>query len=159
MNVALYTTVLWLYMAMASLVFGASVYETLVVHPAWSRKPPDSFAGFMGASVSRMNFPTFWVPAAPLFALSGLSALGMALWAGTLGAPLLLSSASAVVGVGWTLVYFRPTIERFLERGGGNASAERIQSEVRRWILLNWVRVGLVAVSWWGVLTALVARN
>ena len=31
----LYTTALWFYTVMASLVFGASVYEALVVHPAW----------------------------------------------------------------------------------------------------------------------------
>jgi len=36
----LYTSVLWFYAVMVSLVFGASVYETVVVHPAWSRKPP-----------------------------------------------------------------------------------------------------------------------
>ena len=156
----LYTTVLCFYMAMASLVFGATVYEAVVVHPAWSRKPPESFAGFMGVPVSRMNLPAFWVPVAPLFALSGLSALGVALWAGTLRMPLTFSCASAVAGVGWTLVYFRPTIERFLEKGGGNASAERIQSEVRRWILFNWIRVGLIAVSWGGAaLTALATRG
>jgi Domain of unknown function (DUF1772) len=144
---------------MASLVFGASVYEAVVVHPAWSRKPPESFAGFMGAPVSRMNLPAFWVPVAPLFALRGLSSLAVALWARTLEAPLMFSSVSAVVVVGWTLVYFRPTIGRFLEQGGGNASAERMQSEVRRWIQLNWIRVGLVAVSLWGVLTALRTRG
>jgi Domain of unknown function (DUF1772) len=151
----LYSTVLWLYAIVASSVFGASVYEAVVVHPAWSRKPPESFAGFMGAPVSRMNLPSFWVPVAPLFALSGLTALAVAIWAGTLGAPLMFSSVSAIVVVGWTLIYFRPTIERSLEEGGGNASAERMQSEARRWIQLNWIRVGLVAVSLWGVLTAL----
>jgi len=30
----LYTIALWFYSILASLVFGASVYETLVVHPA-----------------------------------------------------------------------------------------------------------------------------
>ena len=34
------TSVLWFYAVAVSLVFGASVYETVVVHPAWSRKPP-----------------------------------------------------------------------------------------------------------------------
>ena len=51
----LYTLVLWFYAVMASLVFGAGAYEIVVVHPAWSRKPPESFRGFMGAPVSRMN--------------------------------------------------------------------------------------------------------
>ena len=71
----LYTTVLWFYSVMVSLVFGASIYESFVVHPAWSRKPPESFVGFVGSPVSRMNLPAFWAPVAPLYALSGLGAL------------------------------------------------------------------------------------
>jgi hypothetical protein len=155
----LYATVLWLYSVMASLVFGASVYESLVVHPAWSRKPPESFVGFVGAPVSRMNIPAFWIPVAPLYALSGLGALAVALWAGSPTAPLILSAACAVAGVVWTLVYFRPTIGRFLEEGGGNTPAKRLQSEAQRWILLNWIRVAMVAVSWWGALRATAAHG
>ena len=41
----LYMPVLWIYVVMVSVVFGATVYEALVVHPAWSRKPPESFRG------------------------------------------------------------------------------------------------------------------
>ena len=149
------TTALWFYILMASVVFGASVYEALVVHPAWSRKPPESFAGFMGATISRMNLRGFWVPVVPLYALSGLVALAVALRAGNPRPPLALSSACAIAAVAWTLAYFRPTIERFLERGGGGAPAERLKSEAQRWILLNWIRLAMVAVSWWGALTAL----
>jgi hypothetical protein len=159
MGMTLYTTALWFYSVMASLVFGASVYEGLVVHPAWSRKPPESFVGFVGAPISRMNIGAFWVPVAPLYALSGLGALAMALWAGIQGAPLILSSGCAVAGVAWTLAYFRPTIVRFLELGGGNAPAERLQSEAQRWILLNGIRLVMVAVSWWGALTALATHG
>ena len=153
----LYTPVLWFYAGMVSLVFGASVYETLVVHPAWSRKPPESFRGFVGTPVSRMNIAVFWVPVAPLYALSALAALGLAFRTGSQGVALTVSAACAVAGVAWTLVYFRPTIQRFLEAEGGNASPERLQIEVHRWIRLNWIRVGLVAISWWTALGA-VAR-
>lgn len=149
------TTALWFYTLMASVVFGATVYEALVVHPAWSRKPPESFAGFMGTAISRMNLRGFWVPVVPLYALSGLVAFAVALRAGNQRAPLALSAACAVAAVAWTLAYFRPTIERFLERGGGGAPAERLKSEAQRWILLNWIRLAMVAVSWWGALTAL----
>jgi hypothetical protein len=114
-----YATALWLYAVMASLVLGASLYESLVVHPAWSRKPPESFVGFVGAPISRMNIAAFWVPVAPLYAISSLGALAVALWAGRLTLPLTVSAACAVSGVAWTLVYFRPTIGRFLETGGG----------------------------------------
>jgi len=155
----LYATVLWLYDAMASLVLGASVYESLVVHPAWSRKPPESFVGFVGAPINRMNIPAFWAPVAPLYALSGLGALVVALRARSPAVPLIISAACAVSAVVWTLAYFRPTIGRFLEAGGGNTPAERLQSEARRWVLLNWIRVAMVAVSWWGAVRATAARG
>jgi hypothetical protein len=155
----LYATVLWLYAAIASLVFGASIYESAVVHPAWSRKPPESFVGFMGSPISRLNIPGFWKPVAPLYALSGLGAWLVARWAGSPTVPLTVSVACAVAVVVWTLVYFRRTIERFLEARGGNTPADRLQSEVRRWILLNWIRVAIVTVSWWGALTATVAHG
>jgi len=151
----LYTPVLWFYEVMASLVFGATVYETLVVHPAWSRKPPESFRGFVGTPISRMDLPMFWKPVAALYALSGLGALGLALRTGSQGVAIIASAVCAIAVVAWTLFYFRPTIERFLGDGGANTPAERSQAEARRWIRLNWVRAGLVALSWWGALGAL----
>jgi Anthrone oxygenase len=150
----LQTAVLWLYSAMASLIFGAAVYEALVVHPAWSRKPPDSFVSFMGTPDGRMNIAAFWIPAAPLFALSALASVGAAAMQGTLNLMLIVSAACAVTAVAWTLIYFRPTVTRFLEQQGGNAPAERLQAEARRWIMLNWIRTALVAVSWFGVFAA-----
>ena len=154
----LYTTALWFYSVMVSLVFGAGIYEIVVVHPAWSRKPPESLVGFVGSPVSRMNLPAFWMPVTPLYALSGLGALAVALWAGRRDMPLILSAVCAVSALAWTLAYFRPTIHRLLQDGGGNTPAGRLQSEARRWVRLNWIRVGLVAISWWGALTALATR-
>jgi hypothetical protein len=157
--VTLYATVLWLYAVMASLVFGAGVYEIFVVHPAWSRRPPQSFVGFMGEPVNRMNLGAFWKPVVPLYALSGLGALVVALRAGGSAVALVVSVACAVSAVLWTLVYFRPAIVRFLEEGGGNTPAERLQSEARQWVVLNWIRVALVAVSWWGVVRSIAAHG
>jgi hypothetical protein len=150
----LYTLALWFYSILASLVFGASVYETVVVHPAWSRQPPESFVGFGGASLSRMNIAAFWMPVTPLFALSGLAALALAFRAGTQSTPLIASSTCAVLAVAWTFAYFRPTIVRLLEKGGGNTPADRLRSEARRWVRLNWIRTAMVAVAWWGATLA-----
>jgi hypothetical protein len=155
----LYASVLWFYAMMASVVFGASVYEALVVHPAWSRKPPESFRGFMGTPVSRMDLPRFWVPVAPLYALSGLGTLGLALLAGSQGEVIIVSAVCSIAVVAWTLLYFRPTIERFLAGGGGSSPPERLQVEARRWIGLNWLRVGLIAISWWGALITLASHE
>ena len=155
-----YTMALWFYSVFASVVFGASIYETLVVHPAWSRQPPESLVGFVGTPISRMNIGAFWAPVAPLFALSGLGALVLAFRAGTEGAPLIVSSTCAVLAVAWTLAYFRrSTIVRFLEKGGGNTPADRLRSEARQWVRLNWIRTAMVAVAWWGTLAAMTTRG
>jgi hypothetical protein len=155
----LYATVLWLYVVMASVVLGAGVYESFVVHPAWSRKPPESFVSFVGTPIGRMNIAAFWAPVTPFYALSGLGALVVALSAGSPPVPLTVSVACAVLVVVWTLVYFRPNIHLFLDLGGGNTPAERLQSEARRWVLLNWIRVALTAVSWCGALRAAVRHG
>ena len=154
----IYTTALWFYSVMVSLVVGAGIYEIFGVHPAWSRKPPESFVGFVGSPVSRMNLPAFWVPVTPLYAVSGLGALALALGTGNRAMPLILSAVCAVSAVAWTLAYFRPTIQRLLEERGGNIPAGRLQSEARRWTQLNWIRMALVAISWWGALAALATR-
>ncbi len=154
----LYTTTLWFYSVMASLILGAGLYESFVVHPAWSRKPPESFAGFLGATGGRMNIGAFWAPVMPFYVLSGLVALAIAVRAGSREAPLIVSAVCAVSAMAWTLAYFRPTIHRFLEHGGGNTPAGQLPSEAQQWTRLNWVRMGLVAVSWWGALSALTTR-
>jgi len=151
----LFTTALWFYSVMVSLVFGAGIYEIFVVHPAWSRKPPESIDGFVRLTGDPA---AFWMPVTPLYVLSGLGALAVALWAGIRDVPLILSAVCAIVIMAWTLAYFRPTIHRLLYGEGGNTPAARLQSEARRWVRLNWIRVALVAISWWGALTALAAH-
>src|ERR1043165_6972495 len=138
----LHTVFLWLYSTMASLVFGATVYEALVVHPAWSRSPPESFVAFMGTPVGRMNLAAFWIPVAPLFALSALASVAGAALRGTPTLPLIASAGCAVTAVVWTLTYFWPTVARFLEQQGNNAPGERLRAEARRGIVLNWIQIG-----------------
>lgn len=151
----LYTTTLWCYAVMVSLVFGGGVYESFVVHPAWSRDPPESLVGFAG---SRMRPKAFWAPMIPFYGLSGVGALALALSAGNRGTPLILSVLCAISALAWTVIYFRPNVHRYLDDAGGDTPAERLQSETRRWVWLNWIRIALVAFSWWGALTALSTR-
>jgi hypothetical protein len=151
----IYTAILWIYAATASLVFGASVFETLVVHPAWSRTPPESFVAFANA---RLNLPVFWIPVAQVYALSSIVAAVVSLQVGAPSGALVLSSACAVAAVGWTLVYFRPRIARWIEQGSRNTSGEDLRADVRRWILLNWFRTALVAGAWLGLVSTLTTR-
>jgi hypothetical protein len=132
--------------------------KNFVVHPAWSRRPPESFVGFHGSTGGRLNIAAFWAPVMPPYVLSGLGALAAALWTGSRHVPVIISAVCAVSAVAWTLAYFRPTIHRFLDHAGGDTPAGRLQSEARQWIRLNWIRMALVAISWWGALTAVATR-
>ena len=151
----LYTTALWFYAVMVSLVFGGGMYESFVIHPAWSRNPPESLVGFVRLSGDP---GPFWAPATPLYVLSGLGALAVALSAGRRDVPLILSVVCTISALAWTLVYFRPLIHRLLQEGGPDIPAGRLQSVVRWWIGLNVIRVALVGISWWGALSALATR-
>jgi len=108
----LHTVFLWLYSAVASLVFGATIYEALVVHPAWSRKPPESFVAFMGTPVGRMNLAAFWIPVVPLFALSAVASVAVAAMRGTPNLALIASAACAVIAVVWAIMAWGRTGRR-----------------------------------------------
>jgi len=149
------TAALWFYSVMASLIFGSGMYESFVLHPAWSRNPPESLVGFAG---SRMNPKAFWAPMIPFYGLSALGALAVDLSAGSRDVPLIVSVVCAVSALAWTLAYFRPNVHRFLDDRGGNTPAERLQADTRLWVRLNWFRIALVAISWWGALAALATR-
>src|SRR5690242_15615964 len=101
----LFTTALWFYSVIVSVIFGAGVYETFVVHPAWSRKPPESLVAFVGSPVGRMNIAAFWAPMMPLYALGALGALAVAFSAGSHDVPLILSVVCTVSALAWTLAY------------------------------------------------------
>ena len=151
----IYMAAVWFYSVMASLVFGGGMYESFVVHPAWSRNPPESLAGFAGA---RMHPKGFWAPMIPFYGLSALAALAVDLSAGSRDVPLIVSVVCAVSALAWTLAYFRPNVHRFLDDRGGNTPTDRLHAETLLWVRFNWIRIALVAISWWGALTALATR-
>ena len=151
---SLYHATLFLYASVAAAMFGATLYETLVVHPAWSRQVPASLEGFNSIPASRLNLPAFWVPAAPVFVLTGLLALGAATLERRVTAYLMISVVCAVAAVVWTLVYFRPNVTRFIT-DRASLPPERLAPAVRQWIVFNWFRLALVTIAWLGVLHSL----
>jgi len=151
---SLYHAALFLYATITALIFGATVYETLVVHPAWSRQVPASLEGFNSIPASRLDLLLFWVPAVPLLVLSGLLAVGVAQAAERLTTMLITSVAAGTAAVVWTLVYFRPNVTKFMT-DRASIPAETLAPAVRRWINLNYLRLVLVTVAWLGVMHTL----
>lgn len=155
--VALYTTFIWIYTTLASVILGATIYEALVVHPAWSRNPPRSLTSFNSDPDSRLDLPGFWVPISPAYALSGIVALMLAGVTRGLETRLVISAICALAAVIWTLVYFRPTVDRLINATDVVPAAE-LPHIVGRWLSLNRLRLLLVVIAWWGAVRALAAQ-
>jgi hypothetical protein len=52
-----------------------------------------------------------------------------------------------LVAIAATLLYFRPTIISLVVDHGGGQPDDEIAAQMRRWVMLNWVRMTAVAVS------------
>ena len=77
-----------------------------------------------------MNIPAFWVPVAPLYALSALAALGLAFRAGSQGVALIVSTACAVAGVRGPCCTFAPPSNGFLKREAGTLQPNAFKSRL-----------------------------
>ena len=94
-------------------------------------QPAESFVAY-GLTRRPDEYRGVLDPSNPLFALSALAAVVAATMQRTPNVMLIASAACAVTVVAWTLIYFRPTVARFLEQQGGNVHPERLQAEARR---------------------------
>jgi hypothetical protein len=57
------------------------------------------------------------------------------------------STVLLLIAVAATLLYFRPTIISLVVEHGGARPDDEIAAQMRRWVMLNWVRVTALAVS------------
>jgi hypothetical protein len=57
------------------------------------------------------------------------------------------STVLLLIAVAATLLYFRPTIISLVVEHGGGRPDDEIAAQMRRWVMLNWVRVTALAVS------------
>jgi hypothetical protein len=57
------------------------------------------------------------------------------------------STGLIFVAVAATLLYFRPTIISLVVDHGGGQPDDVIAAQMRRWVMLNWVRATATAVS------------
>lgn len=140
---------LWLFIVGTAFILGAGVYETLVVVPFWSNGAPASLseANPLLQVQIRAGY-AFWQYYTPALALIALLALLT-----SFGAParhlawrLAATGMLILVSIG-TLAYFRPVVIQMVVNHGAGRGPEALAAEARRWVGLNWVRIGAVAAS------------
>ena len=148
---------LWLFVIGLGIDLGAGIYETRIVVPLWANGIPDSLAD--GNPYRRVAIDAgmrFWAYVTSTVAVLALLALAFGFHVPAPQRVWRMSAAIAELAVvASTLLYFRPTLVRlFVGHGAGLASAE-VTSIVRRWVLLNRLRIVVSFVAWCAALGAL----
>ena len=140
---------MWLFVIGTSLILGAGLYEALVVVPFWSAGAPGSLAeGNPLLQVHVRAGLVFWQYFTPALGLIA----GLALLTSFRTPPRHLAWRLAATGLLLlvsvaTLLYFRPALIEMVVNHGAGLTPETLTAEVRRWVLLDWVRTTAVAAS------------
>jgi hypothetical protein len=150
-------TTLWLFVIALGLDLGAGVYEARIVVPLWANGAPATLAA--GNPFARVAIDAgihFWAYMTTTVAILAVAALVFGLRA----APpqrtwQTVAALAELCAVAMTLLYFRPTLVRLFMGHGAGLSAAVIESTIRRWVMLSWVRIALSFGAWCAALCAL----
>ena len=149
--------ILWLFVIILGVNLGAGLYETRIVVPLWAGGVPETLAE--GNPYGRVAIDAgvrFWAFVTSAALILAIVALASAFWAPVVVRGWLIGAAVIeIVAVAWTLLYFRPTLIRLFMHHGEGMSADRIVSDVQRWVMLNNVRMVIVLVALCAALRAL----
>jgi len=138
-----------IFLVWACVVFGGGLYEAIAVWPLVAADPPHSLAATNQVlDVASRAGMFFWSWATPGLGLVALAALLTSF--GTPGPHKTWRLASIVlllITVATTFLYFRPTIVGLVVRHGGGLPDDVIAAQMRRWVMLNWVRASALGIS------------
>lgn len=118
---------------------GAQIFETAVVVPKWSAQPPASIAVLQGAFAPDLK--TFWIAAHSVHELTFFAAIFFCWQLHDVRLPLLIIIGLHFLVRIWTLCYFAPNIMAF-QKSDLSVVSVQLQSAVRLWRNLNYIRVG-----------------
>lgn len=140
---------------MGAVMLGGTVYQMLVINPAWGGDLPGSLPRFFQGSQWPAAFARFWAHPVlsmyPLFLIGALTAL----WPDRRRRAWLLATLGLVVVVAvWTGVYFIPAIDVLFVRAGAGLTPAQITAQAGAWLFWDRIRFVLITAAW---LTALEA--
>ena len=138
------TATTWLYVLGGALLLGATIYQMMVVVPAFAYDLPQSMAAFNETTVKT---PVFWMsPIGPLTSVFGLVAVLTSRrtpafrW-------LVLSVVLAFLAEAVTIVWVLPMLKAMGIAGGMKPVADAALAEVtRRWVLVDELRCVFLVV-------------
>lgn len=148
---------LWVSVIAWSLWFGGLMYEVVVILPLWSSALPESVIEWNSRPRFVVNPTRYFGPVALTCVLSSLGAFIAAWKIGKNWLWHLISAASAIATLGFTLVYFFPKNEVLFRNQHGGLSGEEITAIANAWITGNWIRIIIMAIGFFAALSALSA--
>src|SRR5580704_13045232 len=139
----------WVFLVWSCVVLGGSRFVAVTVWPLVASDPPRSLAATNQVlAVAKRAGMFFWSWATP-----GLGLVGLAALLTSFGTPQphmtwrIASTMLMLVAVAATFLYFRPTIISLVVDHGRGQPDDEIAAQMRRWVMLNWVRATATAVS------------
>ena len=139
---------LWLFIIVLGIAFGAGLYESRVVVPMWTSDPPASLA-------SPDSGRRFWafVTTGPLTLLTVANLVAALRTQGPARGWWLTAAIVTLVERAATFGYFIPTIIRLQRKPTLTQTA--VRTALARWVRLNYVRNTLTLVAWIAALKVL----
>lgn len=129
---------------------GAQIFETAVLIPKWSAKPPLSFQMFKGEF--GIDLKTFWIAIHSIHELTFIAAIYFSwqiVWLRNW--LLILFTLHFAVRV-WTIIYFAPNIISFQKIANGDVDNTDLAAKATRWRKLNYLRVAFFIMVSFGLL-------
>ena len=119
---------------------GAQIFETAVIIPKWTSKPPFSLTALQGQFAPDLK--TFWIVIHSIHEITFIAAVALS-WKIPQVRYALLTIFALHFGVRlWTIGYFAPNIISF-QKADVNLLSDSLNAAVLKWRNLNYLRVTL----------------
>ena len=144
--------ILWLFVILAGIVAGGSIYDELVVEPLWAGSPPESVRAWSYGVVQGRFFARF----TPFYGLFSLALTVASLWLPRRQRKwALIAGLTGIIALLSTILFFMPIAGRLQVGQGSGLSDEEIVRLVNQWDAWQWTRTVLLLSSWFAGLRAL----
>ncbi len=137
---------LWAHIIFAAIIFGGSIYETIVINSVWSAALPDSL-NFMTNQQYSVNPGRFWQGFGRLPPLAILGALLFNWHIRARRKWILVSLVCMLINTLTTIFYFVPILRIIFAPDGGGRSGAELTDLANNWVLGTWGRMTLLLVS------------
>jgi len=138
---------LWVGVVAWGIGLGAKLFDLIVVAGAWSASPPSSFALLPYGKHYPIDPGDFFIPLSALILIGSVGALITGRREPALRIWLWLGVIMFLIIWVLTPTVFWPMIERLYYTSTGKITATGLESVqlARRWLIWDWIRVGLIA--------------